>query len=351
MKIALLAPFEETVPPLKYGGIEVVVYNLAEELTKMGHAVTVLASGDSHTSAKLAKCVPKAIRTLRLARIPKTRVALNYQGLAKAIEIINNGNFDIVHNHFGWPLLLFENLINCPIVTTLHGTLAEATEKLMYDQYRESFYISISDSQRRHGPNLNYLVTVYNGIDVDAFAYSAKPGSYLAFLGRISPEKGPAYAIEIAKKTSQKLIIAAKIDPVDEQYFTEFVEPLIDGDQISFIGEIDHQAKVDLLKNARALLSPLQWDEPFGLVNIEAMACGTPVVAINRGSMPEIIVNKKTGYLCSNIDEMIDSMSRINRISRAACRRHVEENFSSKLMAERYLKAYERAINNSTKGL
>jgi glycosyltransferase involved in cell wall biosynthesis len=346
MKIALLAPFEETVPPVKYGGIELVVYSLAEELKKMGQDVTLLASGDSHTSTKLAKCVPKAIRTLKQARNQRTRVALNYQGVARAIEIINEGDFDIVHNHLGWEPLLFKNSINSPLVTTLHGTLADPTEKLMYDQYKESTFISISDSQRRHGPSLNYVATVHNGIDVGSFDYSDKPGDYLAFLGRISPEKGPAYAIEIAKKTGQRLVIAAKIDPLDEQYFDAFIEPLVDGEQISFIGEIGHKAKVELLKNARALLSPSQWDEPFGLVNIEAMACGTPVVAINRGSMPEIIINNKTGYLCSNIDEMIDSIDRIDMINRFDCRKHVEENFSSGLMAERYLKVYNQLVTS-----
>ncbi|HUD06922.1 MAG TPA: glycosyltransferase family 4 protein [Candidatus Saccharimonadales bacterium] len=344
MKIALLAPFEEPVPPLKYGGIELVVYNLAEELHRKGHDVTLFASGDSHTSAKLEECVPKAIRTLNVAKNNKTRVALNYQGLAKAIEIINKEKFDIVHNHLGWPLLLFMHTLNCPVITTLHGTLADPTERLMYDKYRDSAYVSISDSQRRHGPNLNYVATVHNGIDTDAFSFSNKPGDYLAFLGRISPEKGPGYAIEIARKTGQRLIMAAKIDPVDISYFEETVEPLIDGDLVSFLGEVGHEAKVKLLKNAKALLSPLQWDEPFGLANVEAMACGTPVIAINRGSMPEVILNGKTGYLCSNIDEMIDRVADIDKISRQACRAHVEDSFSSKLMAERYLKTYAKFI-------
>ncbi len=346
MKIALLAPFEEPVPPVKYGGTELVVFNLAEELVKMGHDVTLLASGDSHTSAKLVVCAPAAIRTLKSARNQKTRVALNYQGLARAIEVINGGNFDIIHNHFGWQPLLFENTIDCPMVTTLHGTLVDPTEKLMHDQYRDSAFISISDSQRRHGPNLNYIATVYNGINVKSFSFNDKPGEYLAFLGRICPEKGPTYAIEIAKKTNQRLIIAAKVDPVDEDFFEEFVEPLIDGDQIIFIGEVDHEAKVKMLKNATALLSPLQWDEPFGLANIEAMACGTPVIAINRGSMKELIINDKTGYLCSNIDEMIDQVPRIGRIDRVACRQHVMENFNSKLMAKRYLEAYGQLMGD-----
>jgi glycosyltransferase involved in cell wall biosynthesis len=344
MKIALLAPFEEPVPPKKYGGTELVAYNLAEELTKMGHDVTLMASGDSVTSAKLAKCTPAAVRTQRAARNNLTRIAYNYQGLAVAIELINKGKFDIVHNHIGWQALLFGNIIEAPIVTTLHGTLADPTENQMYKAYKGTPFISISDSQRRHSKILNYVGTVYNGIDTDAFDYSEKPGEYLAFLGRICPEKGPVYAIEIAKLTGHKLIIAAKVDPVDEKYFEQVVEPLVDGEQIQFIGEIDHAGKVELLKNAKALLSPLQWDEPFGLVNTEAMACGTPVIAINRGSMPEIIIDGKTGYLCSNIDEMVDRVGQLDGISRRDCRQHVETNFSSRLMAERYLKIYEDTI-------
>jgi glycosyltransferase involved in cell wall biosynthesis len=344
MKIALLAPFEEPVPPKKYGGTELVAYNLAEELTKMGHDVTLFASGDSQTSAKLAKCTPAAVRTQREARNNLTRIALNYQGLAVAIKLINEGKFDIVHNHIGWQALLFDNIIEAPIITTLHGTLADPTENQMYKSVKKSPFISISDSQRRHSKILNYVGTVYNGIDLDGFDYSTKPGEYLAFLGRICHDKGPRYAIEIAKSTGHKLIIAAKVDPVDEKYFEQVIEPLIDGDQIQFIGEVDHPGKVELLKNAKALLSPLQWDEPFGLVNIEAMACGTPVIAINRGSMPEIIIDGETGYLCSNVDEMVDRVGQVDGISRATARKHVEDNFSSRLMAERYLAAYKELV-------
>lgn len=344
MKIALVAPFEEPVPPQKYGGTELVVYNLAEELTKLGHDVTLMASGDSITSAKLAKCTPRAIRTMREARNSRARVALNYQGLATAIEKINKGKFDIVHNHVGWPLLMFSNIIDAPIVTTLHGTLADPTENLMYRTYRKAAYLSISDSQRRHSQNLNYIGTVYNGIDPDAFDFRKQAGDYLVFLGRICPEKGPTYAIEIARLTGHKLIIAAKVDPVDEAYFEEVVEPLIDGDKVKFIGEVDHAGKVEVLKNAKALLSPLQWDEPFGLVNTEAMACGTPVIAINRGSMPELIIDGQTGFLCSNVDEMVERVGQIDSIDRRACRDHVASNFSSRLMAERYVEAYKEVV-------
>jgi glycosyltransferase involved in cell wall biosynthesis len=344
LKIVLLAPFEEPVPPKKYGGTELIVYNLAEELVGLGHDVTLIASGDSTTTAKLVPAVDEAIRTLTKARNPQTRMALKYQGLANALNIVVNGKFDILHNHYGWQLLMFKQLLNCPIITTLHGTLADPTEQEMYSLHREMPYISISESQRLHGPQLNYVDTVYNGIQVERFEFNDQPKDYLAFLGRISPQKGPEYAIELAKKTNQRLIIAAKIDPVDESYFRQIVEPLIDGEQISFIGEVDHTAKVDLLKYAKALISPLQWDEPFGIVNVEALACGTPVITINRGSMPEILIDGKTGFLCSNIDEMISRVADIDTINRQACRDHVEQYFTAHGMAEHYLKTYESLL-------
>jgi glycosyltransferase involved in cell wall biosynthesis len=344
LRIALLAPFEEPVPPKKYGGTELIVYNLAEELVDLGHDVTLIASGDSTTTAKLVPAVDKSIRTLIKARNPQTRMALNYQGLANALAIIVEGDFDILHSHYGWPLLMFRQLLNCPVITTLHGTLADPTEQEMYSLHREMPYISISNSQRRHGPQLNYVDTVYNGIQVERFEFNNKPKNYLAFLGRISPQKGPEYAIELAKKTNQRLVIAAKIDLVDESYYEQVVKPLIDGKQISFIGEVDHEAKVDLLKNAKALISPLQWDEPFGIVNVEALACGTPVITINRGSMPEILVDGKVGFLCSNIDEMISKVADISTINRQACRKHVEQNFTAHGMAEHYLKIYESLL-------
>jgi len=344
LKIALLAPFEEPVPPHKYGGTELVVYNLAEELTKLGHEITLLASGDSHTSAKLKACVPRSIRVLPEASSPPIRQGLNYAGLAKAITLINQNGFDILHNHFGWQMLLFRDLITCPIVTTLHGTLEEPTEKYMHNRFQEENFISISNTQRKHGPKLNYVATVYNGIQVERFTFNDKPKDYFAFLGRIHPHKGPEYAIEIAKKAGIKLIMAAKIDPLDVDYYERCVKPLIDGKQIQFIGEPDHKGKVELLKNAKALLLPVQWDEPFGLVNIEALACGTPVINMRRGSLPEIINEGKQGYLCKTIDDAVNAIPKIGKINRLGCRQYVEANFTAKQMAERYVDAYKKVL-------
>jgi len=344
LKIALLAPFEEPVPPRQYGGTERVVFNIAEELIKLGHDVTLLASGDSRTSAKLEACVDKAVRVLPESVIPAIRQGLSYAGLSKALFIVSNNGFDILHNHYGWQFLLFRDLFSCPVVTTLHGTLAEPTENYMHNRFREEPFVSISDSQRKHSPKLNYVATVHNGIQVDRFTFNNKPKNYLAFLGRIHPQKGPEYAIKIAKLSKQKLIMAAKIDPLEIDYFKREIEPLIDGKQIQFIGEVDHKGKVELLRNARALLSPIQWDEPFGLTNIESLACGTPVISMNRGSLPEIIINGEYGYLCSTITDAVNAVSKIDAISRSKCRKYVEENFSAKLMAEKYLEAYKKVL-------
>ncbi len=347
LKIALIAPFEEPVPPRTYGGTERVVWNLARELVKLEHDVTLFASKDSRTTAKLVPCVDKAIRVLPEARIPSIRQGLHLKGLGKALAKINKSDFDIVHNHFGWPMLMFAELVKSPLITTLHGSLDEPTENFMHNLCKNTPFVSISNAQRRHAKKLNYVATVYNGIDVSRFEFNDKPEDYLVFLGRIHPQKGPQYAIEIAKKTNHRLIIAAKIDPLEQAFFDHKIKPLIDGKQIKFIGEVDHRAKVKLLKNAKAMISPIQWDEPFGITNIEALACGTPVISINRGSIPEILVDGKTGYLCNNIRQMIKRVSDIDKIDRAACRRHVEQNFTARHMAEGYLKAYEKVIQRS----
>lgn len=347
MKIALLSPFEEPVPPPKYGGTERIVYTLAEEFVALGHDVTLYASADSQTSARLVPCTPRGIRTLAEAKDPATRQALNLHALATALQHARDTTYDIIHNHFGWQTLLFNSFLDWPIVTTLHGTLDKAlmpTEHKMHNYFREAPFISISNSQRRHSPKLNYLDTVYHGIHPEEFEFNDRPHDYLAFLGRIHPQKGPVHAIKLALKTGQKLVIAAKIDPDNVGYYKKQVRPLIDGKQIVFIGEVGHDEKVRLLKNARALLSPLQWDEPFGITNIEAMACGTPVITLRRGSMAEIIDDGRTGFLCRTPREMAAAIGRIDEIDRAYCRAQVEAGFTARGMAQKYIRVFEELL-------
>lgn len=340
MKIALLAPFEEPVPPEKYGGTERVVYSLAEGLVGLGHDVTLLASGDSHTSARLVPCVETSLRPF-LEKNQRTWNYLNWQGFHRALHHLRNEHYDIIHNHGDWPFLI-PGAYDTPVVTTIHNPVQfKLGVEEVYKQYP---YISISDAQRAYMPDLDYVATVHHGLEVETFEYNAEPSDYLAFLGRIHPDKGPEQAIEIAKATGNKLIIAAKVDAPDRHYFRKVIRPMIDKQQILFIGEVAHAAKVTLLKNARALLSPIQWDEPFGLTNIEAMACGTPVIALSRGSLPEIIADGQTGYLCNTTEEMIARVADIDKISRQACRAHVEKNFTSRKMAENHIKAFTKVI-------
>lgn len=345
MKIALLAPFEERVPPHKYGGTELVVSNLADELVDRGHEVALFASGDSKTKARLIPCVEKAIRS-ELTHNPRVWAYLQWQGFHNVINGLENEKFDIIHNHSDWPFVVLSKIVkNGPMISTVHNPIQfRHGVPSIYERYP---YVSLSNSQRKTLPNLNYVATVYNGIKVELFDLELKPDNYLAFLGRLSEDKGTAQAIEVAKRTKHKLILAGKVDPPDRKYFNQVIKPLIDGKQIKFIGEVDHEEKVELLKKAKALLSPVQWDEPFGLTNIEAMACGTPVLALRRGALPELIIDGQTGFLSENIDEMVKQVARLSKISRAACRKQVEKKFTAKHMADGYLRVYKKLMQSA----
>jgi glycosyltransferase involved in cell wall biosynthesis len=347
MKIALLAPFEEAVPPEKYGGTERVVYSLAEGLVGLGHDVTLLASGDSKTSARLVACVERSLRP-ELEKNQRLWHYLNWQGFHQALDHLRSEKYDIVHNHGDWPFLIASCFANVPLLTTIHNPVQFKLG--VPNIYREHQYISISDAQRAYMPDLDYVATVYHGLEVEAFEFNDAPGDYLAFLGRIHRDKGVEEAIKIARATDNKLIIAAKIDAPDRYYYRKVIKPLIDGKQIIFIGEVAHAAKVALLKNARALLSPIQWDEPFGLTNIEAMACGTPVIAIARGSLPEIMIDGKTGYLCKTTEQMIKRVADIDKIKRIDCRKHVENKFTARKMAQNYIKVFDKVLKGRTLG-
>lgn len=347
MNIALLAPFEESVPPQKYGGTELVVYNLTEELVKLGHQVTLVAAGNSRVSAKLVKIFETSVREMPDAADLNFRNAYKYIGVGKVVEYFSRNHFDIIHNHLGWRLLAFENLLGSPVITTLHGPLDVPYQQKVYSTYKTSNYVSISLSQRRPLPELNFVANVYNGLEMSKFKFFPKPQDYFAFLGRMSPEKGPVQAILAAKAAGVKLIMAAKVDSVDTAYFEKEVKPLIDGKQIQFIGEVDHAGKLELLGNAKALLGLIQWEEPFGLFFAESMACGTPVIAMNRGSVPELIVNGQTGFICNTQEEAVAAISKIDNLDRKTCYEHVLKNFSSTRMAEGYLQAYQKIINKT----
>lgn len=344
MKIAIVSPFEERVPPKKYGGTELVVSNITENLVKMGHDVTLFASADSKTAGRLIPVFSKPLRGQPKLMDLKFRDAYKFIGLGKTLELLNREQYDVIHNHIGWRLLPFQKLLSAPVITTLHGPLDIPYQQEVYGHYSSANYVSISLSQRRPFPKLNYVANVYNGIAVDEFKYYPAPKDYFAFLGRMSPEKGPVQAIEIAKRAGVKLIMAAKVDAVDMPFFKQKVKPLIDGKRIRFIGEVDHPGKVKLLGEAKALLAPIQWEEPFGLFFVEAMACGTPVIAMKRGSVPEIVKDKQTGFVCQTVTQAAAAIKQVEKIDRKACFDHVGRNFSSTKMAADYFAAYQKIV-------
>ena len=344
MKILQVAPLWEDVPPKNYGGTELVVCILCEELVKRGHEVTLIASKSSNTSVKIIAPIKKNLREMG-SIMPSF-----YENIATSRAIEISSEFDIIHNHCGLSMIPYQQFFKAPVLTTLHGAFILQEEINVYKTFKNLPYISISNSQRQKNKELNYLSTIYNGIWVDKFEFQEKSNlkePYLAFLGRISPEKGTHLAIKLAKETGWKLIIAAKVDKTDVEYYEKEIKPHIDNKKIVYIGEIGHEAKVELLKNAYAVVHAVTWPEPFGLIMVESMACGTPVLALNMGSIPEVIKHGVTGYIEDNIEDLIKRVKDIYKIDRFACRKHVEDNFSEKRMVDDYIKTYSKLITPS----
>lgn len=339
MRIAQVAPLSESVPPKMYGGTERVASWLTEELVRQGHQVTLFASGDSQTSAELVACAPQG---LRLAGI-RDHTASHLAMLAKVRE--RHASFDVIHFHLD--LLqhaMFTDLAH-KCVTTLHGRLDLPDFLPVYQAFPRMPLISISDGQRKPMPaDVNWLATVYHGLGPGLCPFSSPGGEYLAFLGRITPEKRPDRAIEIAKRAGMPLRIAAKVDPVDEDYFRNRIEPLLDDPLIEFIGEIDEAQKAPFLAGARALLFPIDWPEPFGLVMIEAMSAGTPVIAWRNGSVPEIIEDGVSGFIVDSIADAVSACERSASLDRFRVRAHFERNFTAARMARDYLEAFHRLL-------
>ncbi len=347
MRIAVIAPIEEPVPPVKYGGTELVVYNLCEELVKKGHEVYLLAAGDSKTSAHLVPLIPQSLRqSYTLEEIDKRRNPTKIMLLASVLRELKHLQPDIVYNHQGWRFVPFIEFVDCPVYTTIHGPLNTDNEVFTYEQYPNTPLVSISHNQRKAMPKLNWVKTIYNGIDPSLFTVG-KPEerTYFAFLGRTSPEKGLKEICQMIKQTKHALKIAAKVDNVDIPYFEQEIKPLIDGQQIEFVGEIGPQEKAAFLSRAKGLLLWLNWEEPFGLVVVEAMASGTPVIVNKRGSMPEIVIDGKNGYLVNSLEDMKKRLDDISNISNQECRTYVEKNFSTKKMTQGYLELAGKESN------
>jgi glycosyltransferase involved in cell wall biosynthesis len=340
MRIAQVAPLYESVPPKYYGGTERVVSYLTEELVRQGHEVTLFASGDSETKARL---VAACRRSLRLDKHCIDQLAHHVVMLERVFQ--QASEFDIVHFHVDYLPFSLSRRQQITHVTTLHGRLDIPDLFPLYQEFRDMPVISISNIQREPLPWANWQATVYHGLPADLYRFRAQPGSYLAFLGRISPEKRVDRAIEIAKRVQIPLKIAAKVDRVDKKYFKSTIEPLLCDSLVEVVGEIGDRKKDEFLGNAYALLVPIDWPEPFGLVMIEAMACGTPVIAYRGGAVPEIMEEGHTGFIVEELEGAVEAARRIPKLSRKRCREVFERRFTATRMANDYLRVYERLIN------
>lgn len=338
MKIAQVAPLYESVPPKMYGGTERVVSFLTEELVRRGHEVTLFASGDSQTSSRL---VPVCDTALRLQDPPcESPMAWNVLQAEYVAQMA--ASFDVIHSHAD--VLLFPYLRRCgvPSVTTTHLRLDLPELAPLFREFKDLGLVSISDAQRAPMPWANWTGTVYHGLPEDLYVPNDGRGGYLAFLGRVSKEKGLARAIEIARLAGMPLRVAAKVDACDEEYFAQVIQPQLKGPQIEWVGEISDSQKSEFLGNAAAVLFPISWPEPFGLVMIESLACGTPVIAFRQGSVPEILENGTTGFLVEDVEAAAAHVSRIPQLSRNRCRESFVERFSVRRMCDEYLKVYQR---------
>ena len=347
MRIAQIAPLHEAVPPMLYGGTERVVSYLTEELVALGHDVTLLASGDSRTCARLEPIWPRALRLDPAIRDPIAPHMLLMETARRLAD-----EFDVLHFHMDyWPFSLFSRQ-RTPFLTTLHGRLDLPELQPVFDMFPNAPVVSISNAQRRPLPQAGYVRTVHHGVPAALLTPRLdRTPEYLAFLGRIAPEKQPDRAIRIARACGIPLKIAAKVDVVDQAYFETVIQPMLDGPGVEMIGEISDAEKPDFLSGAVGLLMPIDWPEPFGLVMIEAMACGTPVIAFNRGSVPEIVDDGVTGFIVEDATGAIAAVGRLGQLSRTRVREVFERRFTARRMAEDYLSVYRQLAGEQRGGL
>jgi glycosyltransferase involved in cell wall biosynthesis len=334
MKIAVLAPIAWRTPPRHYGPWEQIAWSTANGLAAKGHEVTLFATGDSETKAKLEYICEHGWEDDRELD-PKVAECLHISNLMEQAD-----KFDIIHNHFDFHPLTYSRLIKTPMVTTIHGFSSAKIVPVFKKYNKDNYYISISNADRHQ--ELNYAATVYNGIETEQFSFYPEPGKYLLFFGRIHPDKGTAEAIEISRLTGQKLLIAGIIQ--DREYFQKKVKPFLDNENIVYLGSVGPDKRSEILGGATALLHPINFAEPFGLSVVESLCCGTPVIAFNKGSMSEIIVDGKNGFLVSNIQDALKALTKIKKISRPECRKSVLEKFSAEQMVRNYLQVYQKIL-------
>lgn len=340
MRIAQVSPLYESVPPKWYGGTERVVSYLTEELVRQGHQVTLFASGDSVTQAELVSCCEQALRLDSRCVDP---LAHHIVMLDRVFSRLSD--FDVLHFHCDYLHFSLSRHHRVPHVTTLHGRLDLPDLPPVYQQFPQMPVISISDAQRAPLPAANWQGTVHHGLPPQLYPFRAQSDDYLAFLGRISPEKGADRAIEIARRAGRRLRIAAKVDRADRDYFESKIKPLLAQSHVDFVGEIGDAEKPGFLAGAAALLFPVDWPEPFGLVMIESLSCGTPVIAFRRGSVPEVLDHGRSGFICDTIDEAIEAVGRLGELSRLRCREIFERRFTAARMAADYVGIYQRQVD------
>jgi glycosyltransferase involved in cell wall biosynthesis len=340
MRIAQLAPLAESVPPKQYGGTERIVSYLTEELVRQGHDVTLFASGDSQTTARLAPMCREGLRKTNGVSNPQAPFTMMLEKTFSSAH-----EFDLFHSHLDFLAFPLARRCGTPVLTTLHGRLDLPELKPIFAEFLDCPLISISDAQRKPLAWANWQQTIHHGLPEHLYSFHPNSGSYLTFVGRLTPEKRPDHAIEIARRVGMPLKIAAKVDPVDREYFRSVIEPLLSDPLVEYVGEVTDAEKNDLIGNAYALVAPFDWPEPFGLVFIEALACGTPVLAYRRGSVPEIIDDGHTGIICDSMEHMVKAVPSISAIDRQHCRLAFEQRFTVERMVQDYLKAYQYLIN------
>jgi glycosyltransferase involved in cell wall biosynthesis len=343
LRIAQLAPLYERIPPKLYGGTERVVSYVTEELVRRGHQVTLFASGDSQTAATLAPGCPQA---LRLAGKPELGAFLQLPLLSDVYETASD-RFDVIHSHVDYWSFPFARLVKVPTIATMHGRLNINELHPVYARYCNVPLVSISNAQRQPLPLMNWVTTIYHGLPGDMLHFNPNGGKYLAFLGRISPEKRPDIAIDVARRAGIPFKIAAKVDVVDRDYFEAIIKPRLSPPDVEYIGEISESEKSEFLGNALALLFTIDWPEPFGLTMIEAMACGTPVIARPCGSVPEVLTPGVTGFIADSVDDLVAAIGKLDTLSREACRREFENRFTVEIMVDRYEEVYRKLIEES----
>lgn len=348
LKIAQVAPMWFPIPPKKYGGIEWIVYHLCEGLEKLGHDVTLFASGDSKVPCKLSATYPKSLIEDGISWNDQTYNMLN---LSRAYE--RSSEFDIIHTHIDLWDIYFAPLVKTPSIHTIHNPLYSSRKDdsrlTMFGKFKDNNYVAISNSHRKLSrAKINFVDTIYNGIKMSDFKFNPKPENHFIWCARIDKYKGIENAIKIAQKAKVKLILAGRLDPTQKDYFNSKIKPHL-GKNIKYIGEYSFEEKSEFFGSAKALLYPIEWHEPFGLNMVESMACGTPVIAYNKGSVPEVVKDGKTGFVVENISEAVKALKKIDQIDRKSCREWVQEKFSTEVMVSNYEKAYYDIIkkNNS----